>query len=99
MITERYFATDHQRVLKLYAQHVKAPSYFYQYDFGAEHGFENLMPNITEDLGVAHGDDILLIYSTAFRVGPLKLNSNEIIMQQKLLDLYESFMANEYINY
>lgn len=96
MITERYFSTDHQRVLKLNAQHVKAPSYFYQYEFSAEYGIENLMPNITKDLGVTHGDDILLIYSTPFRDGIRKLNSNEIIMQQKLLDLYESFMANEY---
>lgn len=95
MVTERFFTTDHQRGLKLHAKHSTAPSYFYQFDFGAEFGFENFFPNITDDLGVAHGDDVLLIYSNPFRQGPSKLNFNEIIVQQKLLDLYESFMANE----
>ncbi len=54
-----------------------------------------MVPN-AEDLGVAHGDDIILIFNTPFRSGQNGLIDDEIIMQQKLLDLYESFLRNEY---
>lgn len=68
------------------------PIYAYQYNFKLSHSLAEVYAGQTSDqIGVGHGDDVLLIYS----VNPIEhsLTDDEKVMQSNLLDMYENFIS------
>jgi hypothetical protein len=67
-----------------------APVYFYMYTMKLSRGLGVLM-NSNDDLGVVHGDDVLLMYKTPAHSGDFKLTKAEKDMSEELLEMCESF--------
>lgn len=70
------------------------PTYVYYYSSKLKLGVGEIFAGKSSDLlGVAHGDDVLLLYLV--QVAKTQLTDTETLMQSKLLDLYESYANTE----
>ncbi|XP_063701833.1 venom carboxylesterase-6-like [Culicoides brevitarsis] len=86
--TDRLFHVGMDHSAKL--QGKVHPTYVYYYNSKLKYGFGELLAGKHSDLlGVAHGDDVLLLFFV--EDCKIELSPKEIAMQEKLLDLYESY--------
>lgn len=93
MISDRMFLVGLQRAVRLQSERGKTV-YYYYFRFHSAYGLENVMSQRDDiDLGVSHGDDVYLMYSTAVRLPKHQLNDDELVLQRKFLDLYEQFLS------
>ena len=70
-----------------------APTYFNFYQFKSLYALGEMMSGGRTDLGVAHGDDVFIIFPLA---GRIPLNADEEEMSSNLIQMYIMF-ANENI--
>uniref|UniRef100_A0A336LYR5 Carboxylic ester hydrolase n=1 Tax=Culicoides sonorensis TaxID=179676 RepID=A0A336LYR5_CULSO len=88
IFTDRFFHFGLDRAVKL--QGKKMPTYVYYYSYKLSLGVGEIFSGKTSDLlGVAHGDDVLLLYY--IQLANTELTENETLMQSKLLDMYVDF--------
>uniref|UniRef100_U5EY55 Carboxylic ester hydrolase n=1 Tax=Corethrella appendiculata TaxID=1370023 RepID=U5EY55_9DIPT len=91
IISDRLYNYGIGRSAKLMQPHSKVFVYFFRYK--AKYGVGEAMSNGVEDLGVAHGDDIFLIFNNPIR-DVVGLTRDEINMARKLTQLYLDFARN-----
>lgn len=72
-------------------QGIISPTYFYHFRFKTEYGDGEDKSGKDENLGVAHGEDVYLLYSNEMRNEDRPYNFDEKRMQTLLLDLYYTF--------
>jgi hypothetical protein len=63
--------------------------FFYFYTYKAAIGMGEMMSHQSENLGVAHGEDIFLFYKTELRQLPFTEGEEKMI--DAMLDMYETF--------
>lgn len=98
IITDRLFVTGTQKSIKLQSKTTSSPIYMYYYKFPVIYGLEESMSKRDIDLGIAHGDDIILYYDTPIRNSLHPLNDEEKLMQTKLIDFYYNYIRFGYVN-
>lgn len=87
--TDRLFHVGLDRAAKLQGKEI--PTYVYYYNSKLKLGVGEILAGKSSDLlGVAHGDDVLLLYLVPVAKNQ-QLTETETLMQSKLLDLYESY--------
>lgn len=97
IITDRLYAVGIQKSVKLQSVNANTPTYFYYFKFNSVYGVENaFVPDVDHDLGVAHGDDVLLIYEVDFR-SIVPYTSEELKMQKLLIDMYFNYATNGFV--
>lgn len=64
------------------------PTYFYFYQFKSVYALGEMMSGGRTDLGVAHGDDVFIIFPLA---GRIPLNAEEEEMSSNLIHMYIKF--------
>ena len=89
MLSDRIYNYGISKALQL--QSKIAPTHFYLYQFKAEYALGEMMSGGRTELGVAHGDDVLIIFPLD---GRSPLNADEEEMTSKLIKMYIMF-ANE----
>ncbi|XP_063697484.1 venom carboxylesterase-6-like [Culicoides brevitarsis] len=66
------------------------PTYIYGFDFKTEYGFGEFLSGRNKVKGIAHGEDMVLIYDTSLRSN-IPFTLEEQLVMGHLLDIYESF--------
>ncbi|XP_058055240.1 venom carboxylesterase-6-like [Anopheles bellator] len=88
MISNRLFFAGVTEMVKLMQRHISVYLYFDQYK--AVYGLGEAMSGSNANLGIAHGEDLLLILPSSIRNG-MPYTGEEMEMVSKFVDLYESF--------
>lgn len=91
ILSDYMYITGVQASLQL--QSSLMPVYSYGFDFKTLRGFGEVMSGLSSVPGIAHGEDICLIYETGFR-DDLPYTIDETLIMNRLLDLYESFATS-----
>jgi carboxylesterase type B len=86
-MSQRYFHCAMVESIRL--QKKIAPVYSYFYNYKLSLGFGDLLSNV--NLGVGHGEDIMLLYSTPVHLPPFVYSDGEKLMSENLLDMYATF--------
>lgn len=68
------------------------PVYAYGFDYKTTYGYGERMSNRSHVTGIAHGEDIVLIYESSMRNGH-PYTMEEIQVMNLLLDMYETFAS------
>lgn len=96
IVTDRFCYYVYGKAFQL--MYDKMPVYLWMYHYKAKYGFGQYLSGLNETndefpngLGVAHGDDVLLMFNPPWREN-IAYTAEESIMGQKLLDLYESLI-------
>lgn len=90
IISDRLYKHGLAKSVKL--QGIISPTYFYHFRYKTKYGDGEDMSGKDENLGVAHGEDVYLLYSTEDlrdEVRPYSIDEKR--MQSLLLDLYVTF--------
>lgn len=89
LYTDRYFYYDLGKAVQGLFR--KTPTFVAIYKFKAQFGFGELLAGRTGRTGVAHGDDVTLLFKTPLRDNhPLSLDEED--MGAKLLELYDALL-------
>ncbi|XP_076182915.1 venom carboxylesterase-6 isoform X2 [Ptiloglossa arizonensis] len=88
MIGDRLFRVNFERAVRWQAKMNKSPVWAYYYTYRAKHSVSEFLSGTNENFGVCNGDDIFLILDARMAN---TTNSEDIKMQQLLLDFYTSF--------
>ncbi len=93
--SDRLFHIGADRTVRLTGKYT--PVYMYYYTYKNSYALAEIFSGkISELLGVAHGDDVLLVYSAEPALHDLP--EGEQLMQTYLLDMYESYSATGYVD-
>ncbi|XP_053666854.1 esterase-5B-like [Anopheles marshallii] len=88
ILSNRLFFAGVTKTAKLLQPHL--PVYFYYYNFKAAYGIGELFSGSMENYGVAHGDDVLLVFPSSMRDNH-PLNKDEMRMVSNYVNLYDTF--------
>uniref|UniRef100_A0A182M7B4 Carboxylic ester hydrolase n=1 Tax=Anopheles culicifacies TaxID=139723 RepID=A0A182M7B4_9DIPT len=88
ILSNRLFFAGVTKTAKLLQPHL--PVYFYYFNFKAEYGIGEQLSGSKENYGVAHGDDVLLIFPSSIRNNH-PLNKDELRVVSNIAHLYETF--------
>jgi carboxylesterase type B len=88
-MSQRYFHCAMAESIRL--QKKIAPVYSYFYNYKLSFGFGELLSQSNVNLGVSHGEDIMLLYSTPVHSPPFVYSDEEKLMSENLLDMYATF--------
>ncbi|XP_076675393.1 carboxylic ester hydrolase-like [Andrena cerasifolii] len=88
MIGDRQYGVGCERAARLQAKANKSPVWTYYYSYRAMHSVSEVLSGSTENFGVSHGDDILLVLNS--KLGNTT-RAEDHKMQQVLLNFLTSF--------
>ncbi|XP_059615444.1 venom carboxylesterase-6-like [Phlebotomus argentipes] len=88
MVSDRLFAAGISLSARLHAEYLKSPVYLMYFTFPAQYGVHHIYVPDHKFKGAGHGDDIFMIYKTAFRKTPL---SGE---EQQMVKLYSEIFTS-----
>ncbi|XP_052862415.1 esterase-5B-like [Anopheles cruzii] len=88
ILSNRLFVEGITRTAKLLQPHL--PVYFYYFNFKTVYGLGELLSGTDNNLGVAHGDDMLLIFPSDFR-DDHPYSDEELKVVSNFLTLYDTF--------
>ena len=92
IISDHWFVNAMKHAVDVHRKH--STVYYYHTDYKARYGFGELLSNQTEkNLGVAHGDDVFLFYSSPIRHG-YDFTEGEKEMARKFTDIYHQYSMN-----
>ncbi|XP_055612164.1 venom carboxylesterase-6-like [Uranotaenia lowii] len=89
IISNRLYFAGITTSAKLLKNHI--PVYFYYDVYKTQYGLGEHMSYTSTDYGVAHGEDILLIFKTDMRDGNHPYSEEERLMSDRFVQLYEGF--------
>ncbi|CRL06417.1 CLUMA_CG019500, isoform A [Clunio marinus] len=87
MLSDRFFKFDAYNAIQIHARH--APAYFYYFRYKSLSGLAEFLSNSKENIGVSHGEDVLLIYEHNLRDIPY--SNEELEMGNELINMYYAF--------
>ncbi|XP_076755888.1 juvenile hormone esterase [Xylocopa sonorina] len=90
--SDRFFIADSEKAARLQAKVNQQPVWYYYYTYRGAQSLSDVMSGTTVNYGVSHGDDAYFVVDTIF-IDPTK-TSNDIKMQNILIDLWVSFATN-----
>lgn len=94
--SNRLFHFGADKSVRMMGRHI--PVYMYYYTFKNSFALAEIFAGKMSDLlGVAHGDDVFLLYSAKPALHDLR--DGEKSMQTHLLDMYESYTATGYVRH
>jgi carboxylesterase type B len=88
-ITQRFFHCPLEDTIRL--QKTIAPVYSYFFDYKIQFGFGDFLSRSNVNLGISHGEDVLLLYTTPLHAYPFVYTDEEKLMSKKLLEIYATF--------
>lgn len=88
MISDRLYNYGIVEALKLQSQ--ISPTYFYYFLYKASMGFGEYESKGQTDLGICHGEDVLLIFHSVLR-DDLPLNAEESLLSRQLIAMYSNY--------
>lgn len=95
VVSDRLFVADIVKSAILHSAAVKSPIYSYYYNYRATTSLSDLTSASTDDIGVCHGDDTMLILKMPYPFPKYELTSeSDKKMSKLIIDLTISFMKN-----
>uniref|UniRef100_A0A182QSA5 Carboxylic ester hydrolase n=1 Tax=Anopheles farauti TaxID=69004 RepID=A0A182QSA5_9DIPT len=88
ILSNRLFFAGVTKTAKLLQPHL--PVYFYYFNFKALYGIGEKMSGTNENYGVAHGDDVLLVFPSSIRDNH-PLTDEELRVVSNFVTLYDTF--------
>ncbi|KAI4495710.1 hypothetical protein M0802_008333 [Mischocyttarus mexicanus] len=92
MAGDRFFVVDSEKAARLQAKVNQQPVWYYHYSYRSAYSLSEAMSGSKKNFGVSHADDAYLVLETPY-FGPIT-RSNDIQMQQDLIELWISFVDN-----
>ena len=72
-------------------KYVKSPIYFYSFGYRGSSTLFSIDTNITENFGVAHGDELIYLFPMSNTITPTKTDK---YVTDLMVDLWTSFAIN-----
>lgn len=91
IISDRLYHYGISKAVQL--QSTISPTYFYFFQFKSQFALGEMMSGGRTDLGVAHGEDVFLVFPVAERQ-KIPFNDEETYMEFKLMEMYNKFANN-----
>ncbi|XP_070490460.1 venom carboxylesterase-6-like [Chironomus tepperi] len=90
IITDRLFKFNGFEAIQLQSKF--SPSFFYHFVYKSLSGLGEALGKTTDDIGISHGEDLLLIFTHDLRT--IEYSDDEKRMAQNLINLYYEFSIN-----
>ncbi|KAG5677930.1 hypothetical protein PVAND_007644 [Polypedilum vanderplanki] len=91
ILSDRLF--KHHSVVAIQLQSKWSSSYYYYFNYKSLMGVGEIMSKTNDNLGIAHGEDVFLIFKSGLR--HLPYSDEELEMNKKLLNFYYDFAKSD----
>lgn len=73
---------------------LSSPVYFYLYDYQNEFSFNSQFGNLTKNLGVTHGDELVSLFKMDI-INPNGLRSTDTKVSKRMVKIWSKFASSE----
>lgn len=99
--TDKYFFHPLLQVLRNRVKNTLHPLYFYQFNYRGTFSFSSLVTGNEIDYGVAHGDELVYLFSPSVlgkSAGDASMSENDLKVVKAMVELWTSFAATGFVD-